>query len=94
MRSAMSETHLVVAAAVRRNGLIFTMPRPSRHAHILDLMDAESVSGALGEEQGFLLSDGTFANRAFAMSVARNSGQVPKVGGTFQESELFSEDLW
>jgi hypothetical protein len=50
--------------------------------------------------QGFLLSDGTFADRKRAMVVARAAGQlIPRAGGYAEGeinngTELFSEDVW
>ena len=42
-------------------------------------------------EQGFLLSDGRFARRKAAASVALRAGQIEKLNWP---PNLYSEDLW
>lgn len=84
----------VATAAIRVGDTIHTTPRPGRHPHIvIDLFErfGPEWAGDEPETQGFVLSDGTFADRRKAMEVASAAGQLtkPPVG-----SELFSEDLW
>lgn len=81
----------IVSAAIYAGGVIISLPRPARHAHVL-----ASASGMLGpfqETQGFLTSEGRFVDRVEARFIAYRAGQNPgKSGG--DSMELFSEDLW
>jgi hypothetical protein len=93
--SAADDELEVVAAAVRSCNLVFTMPRPARHHHILHAMSRDfkldAILHGLPDNQGFLLSDGTFADRIRAATVALASGQIEQLNWP---PELYSEDLW
>lgn len=85
----------VVAVALRLpSWLVVSMPPPARHHMIVHALRAHGV--APEGEQGFLLSDGTFADRHHAADVARAAGQLleraPTAGGW--HAGLFSEDCW
>ena len=93
MPSAPSSALEVMTAAVKDStGRIHTLPRPNRHGDVKH--DAETHGLAGPYEEGFVLSDGTFADRKQAEAVARKSGQLagalvhPHLGG------LSSDDLW
>ncbi len=80
----------VVAAALRKDGVIYSLPPPARHDTVILMMfDAHGVK-AMDADQGFVLDDGTFLDRAEAEKVAIEAGQIKRkaTGG------LFSEDLW
>lgn len=85
---------LVVAAAVRWNGLTLSLPRPARHHTILHVMcgDGFPEEAALIAEQGFIDSEGAFLDRKTAKQLVKETGQ-PTIAD-FQPHELFSEDLW
>lgn len=72
----------VAAAAVLVKGVIWTLPRPAHHSHILRAcMDVNR--GAIGlHKQGFVTSTGRFVNRFEAAAL---------VG---REGPLYAEDLW
>ena len=81
----------VVQAAMMIGGVLCTLPRPPRHS---DLM-RWCPSPARPEDQGFLLSDGTFATRERAWAVAKAAGQAILRRPEVQcGAGLFSEDLW
>ena len=82
----------VVAAAVELHGVVHHVPPPGRHHHVLWKM-VEDGLGSQDEHwiQGFLLSDGTFADRKRAAAVALAAGQIEKLNWS---PNLFSEDLW
>lgn len=87
----------VVAAALRvRGGLVLSVPQPGRHHHIIHAMRALGAEAPYEGAQGFLLSDGSFADRHHAADVARAAGQLldraPTAGGW--HAGLFSEDVW
>jgi hypothetical protein len=81
----------IVAVAIRRGEMIFTMPRPARHHHVLQGMfdlgarSPEILSEPPFYEQGFMTSAGTFVDRREAAKI-----HPPKNG----RDELFSEDVW
>ncbi len=89
----------VVAAACRYGPLTLSMPPPARHDTI---MKAIHVLGGeamvrLGD-QGFLLSDGTFAQRKPALIIATEAGQLVKnpeaQSSPISPPSLYSEDMW
>jgi hypothetical protein len=74
----------VEAAAKRQpDGKIIIKPPPARHD------DLEGYG-----EKGFLLSDGTWCNRAQAESVARQSGQLKGPIRHAHLKGLSTDDLW
>jgi hypothetical protein len=83
----------VVAAAIRDvDGEVFSVPPPGRHHNIIQLMCDKGRECSSLECQGFLLSDGSFAQRKPAKVVAINAGQLLPRASTL--GELFSEDVW
>ncbi len=92
-----SETYRpkVVAVAVQyQHGLIVSMPPPARHSDVVYAMTRFKGGGAptVDVTQGFLLSDGTFANRKQARVCAELNNQLlPRACAL---KELYSEDLW
>ena len=74
------------------DGVIHFMPPPNRHhntVHALHYAN-EGLIVARGE-QGFVMSDGTFADRVAAAKAAIESGQILKLQ---HPPNLYSEDLW
>jgi hypothetical protein len=95
----------VVAAAVRWQEVIFSLPRPKRHHHIVHAMYNMGLPKEQ-REQGFLLSDGTFVDRLDAMKIAIEAGQLSSPSNPHYDDVinnrtrgllpvyLYSEDLW
>ena len=89
-------TKLAIAAAVMTDdGVIHFMPPPNRHHHTVHALHRGSSGGeglvvARGE-QGFVMSDGTFASRHQAGIFAREAGQIAELKWP---PLLYSEDLW
>jgi len=86
----------VVAAAIMFDGKIHSLPAPARHHDIIRQMH-ESGLRNFDRYQGFVLSDGTFATRRRAFTVAMAAGQVThrRPGpGNYQGTQLLSEDVW
>lgn len=83
----------IVAAACRLDGLIYSLPAPARHGHILELFSQHYPAGALCCEQGFLTSAGRFLDRTVARHMAIDAKQVKDMS-VLHSRELFSEDLW
>ncbi len=84
---------IVAAAILDDRGMVHSMPQPARHHDIIRGLRAIGYEGPVqGDHQGFLLSNGVFARRAGARTVARRAGQI--IGGKLRGSVLTSEDLW
>lgn len=82
----------IVAAALRKDGLIYTMPIPSRHHTIFYQVNKNQGDPLVHPEQGFLTDQGLFVDRESARNIAVKSRQL--VGKGHHPRELFSEDLW
>jgi hypothetical protein len=87
----------VVAAAVKTDdGVIHFMPAPCRHHHTVHALHrpnnaAENDLIVARGEQGFVMSDGTFADRIEAGQCAIAAGQITELKWP---PKLYSEDLW
>ncbi len=94
----------VVAAAIVQGWTVYALPAPKRHHDIIRyLVEVVGLQPPIRGGQGFLLSDGTFADRVRAMQVACEANQVSKEIQAVYEAKngnlgdgaiLFSEDLW
>lgn len=95
---------LIVAAAIRWEGLIISVPRPGRHGEIIN-MTWRYLKDDFQEHQGFLTDDGRFLGRKEAFILAKENGQYRTNLGTGhyaygsgpgaeERGILFSEDLW
>jgi hypothetical protein len=69
--------------------LIFTLPRPWRHPHILHHPQCPEHP-----EQGFLTSNGRFVDRKEAFRIAAACDQLLKPEEKYVGGDLFTEDLW
>lgn len=88
-------TETIIAVAIQRAGVIWTLPRPARHHHVIAAInDAHPVRGPLliaEGAQGFVTSGGRFVDRVEAARIARASGQIASLAAP---PNLYSEDLW
>jgi hypothetical protein len=85
----------IVAAAILKDGMTFTMPPPARHHTILHHMVGKLGMVQDGNtEQGFLTDTGDFVRRKPACMIAEHAGQLEGRTKTGPRDELFSEDLW
>lgn len=84
---------MIIAAAVRHNGVIHTLPPPKRHHDIVHMINARagSILLALGE-QGFIDENTNFIDRITAAKHAQDCGQLKKP--LIAPPRLYSEDLW
>jgi len=84
----------ITHAAVRFRGVVYSLPPPNRHHHVLWLIvERTGVEYVDSEEQGFLDEAGEFLDRERALAAALHHGQVRDPGDVRAE-RLFSEDLW
>ena len=86
----------VVGVAMRIGGRIWSAPAPKRHPDLLIALEDFGVCNRVPPaDQGFLLSNGTFANRSEAFLIASAAEQIiPRQPGQYDGDELFSEDVW
>ena len=86
-----------VAAAVKTDdGVIHFMPAPHRHHHTVHALNAvnkpeDSPIILASGNQGFVMSDGTFATREDAGRAAVRAGLIKALRWP---PKLYSEDLW
>lgn len=93
---------MIVAAAIRINHAIISMPAPARHHDILrqigGLYDPEPRPSWTfeAEVQGFVTDGGVFLDRREACAHVLECGQPLRLRRPdgYQGDELFSEDLW
>lgn len=84
----------IAAAAIRVGGVVWTLPPPARHCHLLRAWSeahwTDGEPARIGEhEQGFVTTAGRFVEREDAARIAHAAGQLAKI-----ISPLCSEDLW
>ena len=88
-------------AAIKRDNVIWTLPRPARHHNILWAMydvdngkspDERPIIIPAHGEQGFITNDGAFVSRECAFNIATCAGQF--IGKPCAQPKLYSEDLW
>lgn len=82
----------IVAAAIRHDGVVYSVPAPGRHHDVIRLMADQGFGPRCMHDQGFVASDGRFLNRIGALRVAKEAGQIKRKTGP--ADKLFSEDLW
>jgi hypothetical protein len=88
---------MIMQAAILREGVIWTLPRPARHHHIIAAMnDVDGNKGVMLKahgEQGFISDNGTFLDREAAAIHAQVAGQLDGKR-LIAPPKLYSEDLW
>lgn len=85
----------ITHVAVRRNGRTYSLPAPNRHHDVLwsipkwDTKEERDI-------QGFLDDQGNFLTRSEAFVLATQTGQINrrKHEGSYDGTDLYSEDLW
>lgn len=85
----------IVAAAIAKDNKVWSVPKPGRHNHVINLICEELGIEYVGSNfvQGFLTSEGRFVDRKEAAEVARKADQR-LIGGWSWVNKLYSEDLW
>lgn len=83
---------MIKAAAILQDGVIYSVPAPGRHHHVMMNMLSMGIYADHTHIQGFVDDRGLFLNRADALMVATAYGQL--IRKTAPDYELFSEDLW
>lgn len=88
-------TKTITHVVVRKGNLVFALPKPFRHHHVLGLLlEPENKANV----QGFLATDSKdgsteFVDRQEAMRIAKKAKQLLE-HVSHKNKELFSEDVW
>lgn len=91
-------SEIITMAAIRApDGQVFVVPRPGRHANVIDVMRAlrqpyNSPEYADKSVQGFVTDHGRFVDRFEGKQIARKAGQL--LGSASESDQLYSEDVW
>lgn len=83
---------VVAVAILAEDGTVFQMPPPYRHHNIIRMMSDQGRSKRDMWDQGFVLSDGTYADRIEAKKIAVAANQLLERASKL--NELFSECVW
>lgn len=87
-------TRHIVGVAIIFNGLQYTLDAPNRHHHIIRLI-SEKHGGMYGyHKEGFIDNTGAFLSRRMAFVLASANGQLKRIPGGYNGTDLYSEDLW
>lgn len=91
----------ITHVAIRHKGLIYSLPAPNRHHHVIRMIHEKTGSTNIGGgegNQGFLDSEGVYLRRKEALARAMETGQLLErafdVGGGVTLGQLYSEDIW
>jgi hypothetical protein len=89
---------MILAVAIKVNGIVFFAPSPKRHHHILhELQEDKLFDNTDVVVEGFLNEKGEFLSRREAYDhVIECSQPMIRQSGSkyYQGDKLFSEDLW
>lgn len=86
---------IVLRAAIRLKGKVWSAPPPCRHHDVIALMMSTGIKPPIVGEQGFWTSAGRFVGRKRAYRIAAKAGQLkPALNIPAPRLRLFSEDLW
>lgn len=91
-RPAIAPPRVVAAAIIGHDGVPYSLPAPARHHDVIGHMVALGHPTPIKGEQGFMLSDGSFADRRRALGNAVVNDQL--LPGAGKRRWLFSEDVW
>lgn len=87
----------ITHVAIRFRGVIYSLPAPNRHHHVIWMIARQlgisHVDEIGGDSQGFLDASGKYLNRVQALEVALHNKQVKDPNGIIA-GQLFSEDVW
>lgn len=79
----------IVAAAIKRDDVVYTLPAPARHNDVIRMMVEQGVPPPISHKQGFVTSAGRFVDRTEAADIAYEAKQIPAFVNL-----LMSEDVW
>jgi len=84
---------MIVGVAIKKDHIVFCLPKPFRHGHVIKMMKYSYNEGRPLIHQGFITDDWKYLNREDALVHAIISRQCLEEN-ILNPPELFSEDLW
>ena len=84
---------MITAVAIKVNDKIYSLPRPARHADIVEFF---CIKWDDPKVEGFLDDDSVFVDRVDAMKIAKRCNQplIDFWNDRKTATELYSENLW
>ena len=82
---------MIVGVAIKKDQIVYFLPEPYRHHHVIKMMKRDYADGKPHKYQGFVTDDWKYLTRKEAAIYALENGQCSKLG---YPPRLFSEDLW
>lgn len=82
----------IVAAALRYEGQVYSLPPPARHHSVCQMMSDLGLGPETMRDQGFITDSGRYVSRSDALIIATAANQLLRK--TFPTDLLFSEDVW
>ena len=85
---------MIVRAALRYEGTVYSLPAPARHHNVIALMIGDGLpsESCTLKNQGFVTSTGRFVDRYEGFRIARAAGQLWR--SPTPPDMLTSEDVW
>ena len=89
------ELEVIVGVACVLDGVVWAMPKPNRHHHVLHMLDAAGLEAirCYDIHQGFITNKNRFLTRAEAAILAIQNGQA-NPDKMYNKARCYSEDLW
>lgn len=78
---------MITHVAIKKDNVIYMLPKPSRHCHLFQHFGSILKGGI----QGFSATDVIFLDRIEAADYVLENGQISKLA---HPPNLYSEDLW
>lgn len=82
----------IVAAAIKHENKIYSLPPPSRHHSVCKMMAEQGFGPETMRDQGFITDSGRYVSRSEGAIIATAAKQLMRK--TFPTDLLFSEDVW
>lgn len=94
---------MITHVAIKFDGRIWSLPKPYRHSHVMDMMHhlskvfgdwtGDKFENVIFDDDGFLDNEGNFLNRKQALIYARDLFPQLNEKEVYGD-ELYSENLW
>lgn len=82
---------MIVAAAIRRDGVVWSVPQPGRHHDVIRVMVKAGVRPPINGGSGFVTDDGRFLDR---IEAARHALECKQIEQLNWPPYPYSEDVW
>ena len=82
---------MITGVAIKLENEIWSLPKPARHNHVIQLIIEKTILNRVAGIQGFITDKGEFLDRVQGAKYAIGCGQIEKLKWA---PNLYSEDLW